>query len=346
MKTCVYGGQFGSEGKGCLAAWLIDRDHRRDSGIPLIVAGENSPNSGHTDPEGRKTRALPVSSWRADVVVLGPDAAVDPALLITEVSAIRKERPRLKVVVHAHAALIDGMAAAEERADGLDRRIGSTVTGGGMARCHRNLHRAPELTVGHVQLDLEMEGVEVLDRAEYLSFVHGHLRHSDWLFECSQGLMLDVTLGYYPFVTSRNTHPRVALARNGMTMAGTGEWELWGCYRTFPIRTGGNSGPTGGRELTWAEVGVTPEVATVTKRTRRVFEFSRADFLQSLAWVNPDGIGFTHLDYLAPQFQSEEGFAQWLRLRAGWQDEFPLLNVAASREPGRFAEIDLDPVTP
>lgn len=304
FRHCVYGGQYGSEGKGCVAEFLIHRSRTRDR---LIVFGENAPNSGHTNTKG-KTRSMPVSAYFASLVILGPDSVIDPRLLIAELENIRQVNPNLEIIIHENAAFLRLEDIEKEKEAGLEGRVASTVTGGGAARTSKALYRAPHLVVGHLR-NFVNAGIQIVDRFKYSEILQRE-EDADWLFECSQGLLLDLNLGIYPYVTSRTTHPRAAIERNGL--GPSSHWRLTGTYRTYPIRTGGNSGPTGGRELQWSDLHLDSEVATVTRRIRRIFEFSGADFLYSLRLVEPDQVAFTHLDYLPKHQQSPGGFQFWL----------------------------------
>lgn len=309
-KFCIYGGQFGSEGKGAFAEYLIL--HQMDRKGRLLVLGENSPNSGHTNSKG-KTRSLPVSAWYADMVILGPDAAIDPCLLEREVRHIKETRNQVEagiqlplVLVHENAALIMPDDLVHEGSDGLEGRVASTLSGGGSARTRKMYHRDVNLTM---KAALPSGMWTVVNHRIYQNTLQAH-QHWNWLFECSQGLMLDVNLGYYPFVTSRSTHPKVAIYRNGL---GNYYWTYAGVHRTFPIRTGGNSGPTGGKEMTWPEVGQPPEIAVVTKRVRRVFAFSADDFGYGLNQVHPDIVAFTHADYIGANPMLPDGMVELFR---------------------------------
>lgn len=335
FRHCVFGGQFGSEGKGCVAEWVIAEHH--DLGRKLVVFGENSPNSGHSNSKG-KTRSLPVSSYYADLVVLCPDAAVDPVLLVSEIRAIRAANPKLQVVIHENAALITATDVEFEKSSSLEGRVASTVTGGGKARTNKCFVRDRSNTMGQLR-GMEI-GYEIVNHDEYFSLICAN-ESADWLFECSQGLMLDVNLGYYPYVTSRTTHPKAAVMRNGLDLWET-PWSFLGAYRCHPIRTGGNSGPTGGRELQWEELNKPKEIAVVTKRTRRVFEFSETDFLRSMAMAKPTAVFFTHADYLSEEYRTKQGFKLWLSQRLPQLDSFPEMRdigVLYSEYPGIFSFI-------
>lgn len=335
-KFVVYGAQFGSEGKGAFAEYLIREKTDRDQ--PLLVIGENSPNSGHSNSKG-KTRSLPVSAWFADEVLLGPDSAIDPFLLLKELEAIRNSRDGggPQVFIHDHAAMITDAHVRREAESTLIERVASTASGGGWARTEKARHRQSRDIISHFVTN----EWQTLSNREYDKYLLRR-EHWNWLFECSQGLHLDLNLGYYPSVTSRSTHPRCAIERNGL---GWVNWEYYGVHRTFPIRTGGNSGPTGGREMSWTEVGVPQEIAVVTKRIRRVFEFSAVDFFRGIRLVRPAGIAFTHGDYLKINTMEPGAMNQlreWLLPHLfAWRHHLPYswwghLPFYLSSSPGQF----------
>ena len=75
--------------------------------------------------------------------------------------------------------------------------------------------------------------------------------------------------------------------------------------RTYPIRVGGNSGPTNSREISWEEIERRSnssrkirEYTTVTGRLRRIFE-QDYDNLERAIMVNaPDELALMFLDYI------------------------------------------------
>jgi adenylosuccinate synthase len=318
MKICIYGGQFGSEGKGSIAEAFIRRRPYPDR--LLVVFGDNSPNSGHTNSLG-KTRNIPVSSFYADMVILGPDSVIDLECLIDDIqkvlayrSANHNSKP-FQIYIHENAALVSEKHRVME--SDLVGRVSSTGTGSGAARFDKQFNRLVTSTIGYaitdsVQLAQRLSEVQVsvVGNPTYIQLVDGCHNH-DCLFECSQGALLDVNFGYFPFTTSRSTLARVSIERNGL---GSLNWRVAGVYRTYPIRTGGPSGPTGGGEITFEKIGVDAEIATVTKRKRRVFEFSQSDFLTSAYLNRPDYIAFTHLDYIGLRPDNFNGFLGWLSL--------------------------------
>lgn len=302
MKTeqrhyCVYGGQYGSEGKASAAEYWAKRMKAR--GHALLVFGENSPNSGHTSSKGA-TKNLPASSFWADWIALGPDAVIDAAALAKDWETVGRK----PLFIHEHAALMD--PEAKEREKDLVVRISSTGSGSGAARADKFIERkAGAVLKAHPGL---LPGVQVLDSIQWDALVKFGYQHA-MIVELSQGALLDTNFGIYPFCTSRSTLPRVAVERNGL---GWIPWTFCGVYRTFPIRTGGPSGPTNGPELQWEQIGLPPEIATVTKRRRRVFAFSDFDFRKSISLTRPDVVMFTFLDYIGVSPQRQTGLAEWL----------------------------------
>ena len=82
-----------------------------------------------------------------------------------------------------------------------------------------------------------------------------------------------------------------------------------GTMRTYPIRVANRYDEQGNqigwsglyypdqKELTWEEMGVTPEKTTVTKLTRRIFSFSPEQTRQAIQVVMPDEIFLNFANY-------------------------------------------------
>lgn len=287
-KFVVYGGQYGSEGKASAAEYLARKINNKN----LVVIGENGPNSGHTCSLG-STRNIPATSYFAKTVVMGPDSVIEPNILIDD----WKKTGKPKIIIHENAALLKETDKNNEF--DVVKRISSTGSGSGKARQNKFIDRLDDAVIKNYKFP---KGIYVLNSDLYYRYLSG-IHHRPIIFECSQGTLLDINFGIYPYVTSRTTLPRAAVERNGL---GYFDWKYVGVYRTYPIRTGGPSGPTGGVELTWKQLGKKRETATVTKRIRRVFEFSVDDFLKSIKLNRPDILMFTFLDYL------EGSFGEWL----------------------------------
>jgi adenylosuccinate synthase len=317
----VFGGQYGSEGKASAAEYWAKLFKKE--GHKLIVIGENSPNSGHTSSKGA-TKNLPASSFWADAVVLGPDSVIDTDTLVHDWKTVGKP----PLYVHEHAALLNPKHKIDE-AD-VVKRISSTGSGSGAARKAKFIDRQSNSVIKGVKFP---DGILIVNDMEYRS-LSNLIYHNAAILECSQGAMLDTNFGRFPYVTSRSTLPRVAVERNGL---GWIPWTFCGVYRTYPIRTGGPSGPTGGAELTWNLLGTKPEIATVTKRMRRVFAFSPEEFCKSINLARPDVIMFTFLDYIGIKSLTDlSEFKEWLQFyNIGEVRRMP---VYVSNKTGKFVE--------
>src|SRR5262245_2868757 len=133
---CVYGGQFGSEGKGATVEWLASQRSNWK-----VVFGEGSINSGHTCKFG-KLRMLPTGAFWAESVMLGPDSVISQKHLIDDIGLVSAHNDGLKTVyIHEHAAWQE---ENHESNTTLEARIGSTISGSGAARHHKYFVRMPE----------------------------------------------------------------------------------------------------------------------------------------------------------------------------------------------------------
>jgi len=306
MKLLICGGLYGSEGKGCVADYFARQTQA------LVAFAESGPNSGHTN-SAWCTHCLPSCAMRANATLIGPDAVIDLDQLARELAQLPKNA---RVYVHENAAITLPDDRVAEQELGLGRSISSTCTGSGYARYKKYTLRQPNAVAGYYPIP----GVTVVKSAEWLDLVE-ELSSFDWIVEGSQGALLDTNFGVYPYVTSRSTLPLSIIGRNGLSCF---NWTICSVYRTLPIRTGGPSGPCGGKELTWVELKLEPEIASTTKRVRRVFEWSESDFKLSLRLTRPDVVAITHLDYATDAFVADN-------IRSHFHG-----TVIGSRQPAKF----------
>lgn len=255
----VVGAQFGSEGKGHVAAHLSAKEDRLWA---VRVAG---PNAGHSvvDTEGRKwaLRQLPVAAVaNPDArLVIAAGSEIDQAVLQDEIKMLEDAGFKVneRLYLDGAATVIEpGHKFAEE---GMFERIGSTQKGIGVARAERIMRRA---------MLLRDFLYETHDTAALLqeALVEG----ATVQVEGTQGYGLGLHTRFYPYTTSSDCR-----AIDFLAMAGINPWvdddqfEIWVVARTHPIRVAGNSGPLEG-ETNWEALGFEPELTTVTGRVRRV----------------------------------------------------------------------------
>lgn len=336
--TALVGAQYGSEGKGAIAAALADRFdiHVRTGG----------PNAGHTYyvdkpwadhlthdardgiPERMKlvSRQVPVGAKDPNAFLyLGPAAMLDVDLLIQEVDELNKAGidVRGRLSVDERALVIDPVRhhAEEGGVSGqAHKKIGSTGEGVGLARmAHLNrtalIHRDIAWThIDHagdqeIRERLEGEGLSVYNTTRILfeSLEAG----ANVLLEGTQGSGLSSVTGPWPYCTSADTNAGQLCVDAGISPRWLRNVIL--VARTFPIRVAGNSGPMG-NEVDWETVGVEPETTTVTKKVRRVGTWDLELFRTAIRLNGPEpGVFFTFLDYIDPHVT---GVTNWEDLTA------------------------------
>jgi adenylosuccinate synthase len=99
---------------------------------------------------------------------------------------------------------------------------------------------------------------------------------------------------------------------------------VYGTLRTFPIRVGNTPDGYSGdgypdqREIAWEELGVAPELTTVTRRIRRVFTFSFNQLEEALWHCRPDFLFVNFCNYI----RSEESLESMLKEIDAWSQRF------------------------
>jgi len=301
----IIGGQYGSEGKGKLAGYVSRR-------VPYSVAVCNfTSQAGHTFvyDEGRKviTQQLPTAIVSScENIMIGPGAIIDEDVLEREINEYGLTEARL--TIDSNAIVIDQRHKDAERANAI--RVASTMKGNGAAAAEKCLRFQGLRTAGDDSFRFKQYVGDVR------SALHNtHVMGGDILLEGSQGFDLDVNLGFYPFVTSRGTTSAAELSRCGLSPQSVRN--VFGAYRTFPIRVGnlkdengvevGNSGPVydDQTEMTWDELSSQYggadkllERTTVTGRVRRVFTFSRTQFARSIVSNGVNCIFINYANYI------------------------------------------------
>lgn len=277
--------QFGSTGKGLLAGYLAKQ--RKPDAIMTAWA----PNAGHTfvDATGKKTirTMLGIGTVANPIAVfLGPGSVINVAALVEEVNNARMDGWGGTVVIHAHAAVVLPEHMEAEKAH---NNIGSTQKGSSEAVIAKM--RRP---IGHSTLAKDVAALQRVGRVcktpEYWDILRGC---ETVQIEAAQGHSLSIDHGFYPYTTSRDTSPLRVLADVGWPLS----WmmpKVYGTCRTFPIRVAnrydeaglqvGYSGPCypDQREIDWKELGIAPELTTVTKLPRRIFTFSEKQIAEAV----------------------------------------------------------------
>lgn len=272
--TCVFGAQWGDEGKGK----IIDR---LAADASLIVRYQGGANAGHTVIVGGEKFVLHLIPsgilHPGKVNMIGGGVALDPAALLSEVDGLRERgvtvdssNLRLSATAHVifdHHRTLDHLA---ERWKG-DGRIGTT--GRGIGPCYADKAARTGLRVvdllSEERLAPRLKAV-LAEKNALITQVHeeppcvfaaelrrflelgerlapfvadvgaelrdAHDRGEHILFEGAQGAMLDIDHGTYPYVTSSNTGTAGIAAGAGFPANQLGE--AFGIAKAYCTRVG------------------------------------------------------------------------------------------------------------
>ena len=291
--SVVFGGQWGSEGKGKTTYFFAKK---LNASVVVRVGGTNSGHTIVTD-EGKRMvfRILPVASVLEGVTCVLPSGSyIDVNVLIKEVqlSGIRKDLLK----IHPNAVIIKKNDGEKEANVNLNKKIGSTESGTGSAVISR-IKRNSEVLLARDCKELKPY---LCDTSDYL---RSELNKShEIIIEGTQGFGLSLLHAKeYPFATSRDTSVAAFVSEAGLSPFDVTNIIM--TLRAFPIRVAGNSGPLP-QETTWESVSeiaqssfLLSEYTTVTKRIRRVAKFDMEVVQRSINTNRPNIIVLNHCDY-------------------------------------------------
>lgn len=293
----LIGGQFGSEGKGQIAA------HIAPEYDCLVRVG--GPNAGHTvfqKPHNHVFHLLPSGTFRAPnaKLLIGAGAVLNLDRMIQEIQSFGIEKDRLIIDENANIITAEDIELENE----LKENIGSTGQGVGAATASniiarlmgKDTHKAKNChALKHYIGDTGAELEKLYSQGKKI------------LLEGTQGSALSLHHGPYPFVTSRDTSASGCLSEAGISPRRVRKIIM--VTRTYPIRVGGNSGPFGSNEIDFSIIAqrsgkeaddlVNKEKTTTTKRNRRVAEFSWEWFRKACELNSPTDIAMTFTDYIS-----------------------------------------------
>jgi adenylosuccinate synthase len=304
--------QFGSTGKGLIAGYIAERDE------PDVVMTTWGANAGHTyiDREGRKYTHTMIAngcvSPKLKFIVIGPGSSLNLDNLFKEAATIDWPESFVGIIIHPQAGVINTDHEHRE-SEGSMVSIGSTRKGVGECVIDK-IRRDPEgkATAFSYRDNILMRSsqhkefsIGVVTDAEYRHVWTGAERI---LIEGAQGFSLGINSGFYPYVTSRECTPAQILSDLCLPIGILNK--VIGCARTYPIRVAnrydennlevGNSGPCYDDqiELKWGDIGVKPELTTVTKLPRRVFNFSLQQMRDAFTVCQPDEVFLNFVNYM------------------------------------------------
>lgn len=296
----VVGGQYGSEGKGKVSAFITKREN-----IDICVRC-GGPNSGHSfiDESGRNIvlRQLPTGFVNPRTRLLIPAGAlIDPLVLKEEIRSLSLRAERIGV--DRNCFIISKDDREREQRLGLRERLSSTLCGVGAAQAKRVLRADDARLAKDVTGDFPWLTEFLTDVSEEVNTaVDGEKRV---LIEGTQGFGLSVYHSdHYPKTTSRDTTAAAFLSEVGVSPRLVTEVVV--VFRTFPIRVAGQQAGPLKDEITWDQLREESgypepieERTTVTRKTRRVARFDW-DLARRAIQVNrPTRLAVNGLDYLS-----------------------------------------------
>lgn len=295
----IVGGEYGSEGKGNVAFFLAP-----EYDLLMRVGG---PNAGHKVPRYNGPpfthRLLPSGTQNSEApLLLGPGAVLDVDVLLKEIADSQVEHDRL--TIDPQAMIISPRDVRDEKR--LMESIGSTGKGVGYATARRIRNRIP----GKVKLAKDIPALRpfIGDAYDVLANVYGN--GGRVMLEGTQGTMLSLYHGEYPYVTSRDTTVAGCLAEAGIA-PGRVRRVIMVC-RTYPIRVQSPEGASSGymsQPLEWETIsersGVPvdeleeTEKGSVSNKLRRVAEFDWALLRRAAQLNGATDIALTFVDYIS-----------------------------------------------
>lgn len=251
----VQGGQWGSEAKGAIAAHLCLSRH-----IDFAVR-TGAINAGHTVMyEGNRYAMQQVpTGWvnPKTQLVIGAGAYIHPDTLWREIDMINAAMPfadvRDRLIIDNRCGIHN--EAAEEASKKANRHHSIGATGKGCSEAIvskiRDRNNGYELFVNTSQGKTfrSANNARFADTVRLLNYEYD--QGARILIEGTQGTLLDLHLGPYPFTTSRMTSAANWVAESGLSPAL--DYEVVLVCRTFPIRVAGNSGPMAD-EMEWTDL--------------------------------------------------------------------------------------------
>lgn len=294
----IVGGQFGSEGKGQIAAHIAPEYE-----CLVRVGGPNAGHTVHHKPDNHVFHLLPSGTYRAPhaKLLIGPGAVISLHKILDEIRQFGVGIDRL--VIDENATIISQSDIDEEQK--IKDIIGSTGQGVGIATAGNIVSRLLEddkHKAKHFTKELRGYLGSTADELEKL-----YRQGKKILLEGTQGTGLSLHHGLYPHVTSRDTSVAGTLSEAGISPRRVRKIIM--VARTYPIRVGGTSGSFLSNELTMEDVakraGKDPEsltkkeITTTTKKPRRIAEFSWSLFRKACELNSPTDIALTFTDYIS-----------------------------------------------
>ncbi|HEY6283401.1 MAG TPA: adenylosuccinate synthetase [Nitrososphaerales archaeon] len=315
----VIGLQWGDEGKGKVVDYLAGQ-------YDAVARFNGGSNAGHTVVIGGKKNTfhlIPSGALKGKELLIGAGVAVDPVVLGEELS-ILPDDVRNRLVVDDRCSLVSPMdkqldAVLEEMKG--PTAIGTTRRGIGPSYAVRALRLSPRvsdlmrgfdfaaLVRFYDKLSLDsagltswseeakrlLEGIVGSASARIIAMIE---QGGSVLFEGSQGTLLDLIHGSYPFVTGTHTTASYIPASLGIPPSAAGE--SLGVMKCYSTRVGGGPFPTEVKGLVADNIrSIGNEYGATTGRPRRVGWLDLVALRYSIALNGSEKIVVSKVDVLS-----------------------------------------------
>lgn len=306
----IVGGQYGSEGKGQVVAYLAN-----EYDLLVRVGGPNAGHKVYEEPEPYTHHQLPSGTRKSEArLLIGPGAAIHVGKLFQEIAECNVEVDRLRIDPNVMIISDDDVASEEEGVN----TIGSTRQGVGAAMARRIVGR---LKAPHPLLARDIDELQPYLGSALEILGDTFSTNGRVLLEGTQGTGLSLYHGYYPHVTSRDTTVAGCLAEVGIPTNRVRRVVM--VCRTYPIRVkspaGGTSGPMP-QEITLEEIARRSgkdarelrrtEMTSTTHKQRRIGEFDWGLLRRAALLNGPTDIALTFTDYLSKKNADAKRFEQ------------------------------------
>lgn len=290
--TIIFGGQFGSEGKGKVAHYFAKKEK---ADYCIRVGGSNSGHTVYRNQEKLIFRILPTGVIENHVTAVLPAGSyINLSILKEEMEIAELSYDRL--LIDDNAVIVSENFIEAERQSNLCQSIGSTESGTGAAVIAR-IERKKNVKL----LARDFPELKTCDTKRILR--DACKAGKKIIAEGTQGFGLSLLHAKdYPYVTSRDTSAAAILSECGLSPFDVQNIVM--VIRAFPIRVSGDSGELP-NEIDWdilrdelGKIEDMTEYTSCTNRVRRVARFDADVVMRSAICNRPNIVVLNHLDYV------------------------------------------------